>query len=663
MRLKMLLGGLVAAFATLGPVDILNAASCSVSTTDTNTTLRTPFMGRTKMLVGFAGDDASVTAAPFDIRYRYFVSAPFSGFDLASCMLNVTASCQSWWGGWQEPGVAGGLYATRHVSASQAATWQSVSRPQIPAFTYYMLQPASGLAEGTSEVAAINDQTFLTQYFNDWRFLLQKIGTNQALLHVEPDFWGYLRQLNSNPAAVPAQVTASNPTDCGNAAQYPNNAVGFARCMISMARKYTPNATVGLHVSPWTFFQAGDAQAVATFFQALGADQGDFIVTDPSDRDAGYYETVLNQSWRWWDANTFTSFLAWSKAISDQIGKPIVLWQIPVGNSFQNNTPGHYKDNHVEYLFNHMGELRDANVVALMFGAGEYQQTSPETDGGLLYCSTEQNHIRSSGGATPPIQSTLSQSGDPTLNSAVASVTTNQAATGRWVLVPESATAPTSAQVAAGVNYAGITVVAAGSLPLSANVPGYINLTGLSAGTRYALYVASRDANNNLEATPVKLMLATSTNTYLATAPGGGGTVRTTLSGGGANCGFQSVTYQTAAAVATPPAGVVFPYGLVNFNATNCTANGVITLTLTYPSALNANAQFWGYGPPAVWAAPGWYRQPATVAGNTVTFTLTDNGVGDNSNVQGRISGSAGVALPTSGGAKSILPILMLLLD
>ena len=47
-----------------------------------------------------------------------------------------------------------------------------------------MILPASGLPEGPSEVAAINDQTFLTTYFNDWRFLLQKIGNNQAMLHL-----------------------------------------------------------------------------------------------------------------------------------------------------------------------------------------------------------------------------------------------------------------------------------------------------------------------------------------------------------------------------------------------------------------------------------------------------------------------------------------------
>jgi hypothetical protein len=645
MRTHTLVGGLVAFCAALSPTQSLNAASCSVSTSASNTTLNAPFMGHNKLLVGFAGDDSSVTAAPFDIRYRYINSSAFSTYDHASCMLNVGANCP-WWGGWQEQGVPGGLYATRHVAASQAATWQSVSRPQIPAFTYYMVLPASGLQEGTSEVAAINDTTFLTQYFDDWRFLLQKIGNNPALLHVEPDFWGFVRSLNSNPAAVPAKVAASNPTDCSDTTQFPDNAAGFARCMISMVRTHAPHASVGLHMSPWAGTSQSEAQAMATFFLALGADQGDFVVTDMADRDAGYYETVLNQNWHWWDNARFTSFLAWSKTVTDLIGKPMVLWQIPLGNSQQNNTPNHYKDNLVETLFSHMGELRDANVVAMMFGSGGSQQTSPETDGGLLYCSAEQSSLQAQG-ATPAIHSTLSVSGDPSLSTATASVTTNLAATARWVLVPELATAPTSAQVSAGVDYAGVTVVAAGNLVLSANVAASIHLSGLSAGTRYALYVASEDASHTVETTPVKLVFSTSATQYSAAAPGGAGTVQTALSGGGASCGLQNVTYQSANSVGTPPAGVTFPYGVANFTASNCTANGTITVTLTYPNTLPANVQVWKYGPATVGASSSWYRHPATVSGHTITYTVTDNGVGDSSNELGKIIDPVGVGVPS----------------
>ena len=58
----------------------------------------------------------------------------------------------------------------------------------------------------------------------------------------------------------------------------------------SMARKYAPNATVGLHASPWMMpYDANDGVTLGNFMLALGAGDSDFVATDPSGRDAGYY--------------------------------------------------------------------------------------------------------------------------------------------------------------------------------------------------------------------------------------------------------------------------------------------------------------------------------------------------------------------------------------
>ena len=45
-------------------------------------------------------------------------------------------------------------------------------------------------------------------------------------------------------------------------------------------------------------------------------------------------------------------------------------------------TPGHYRDNRVRYIFDHIGELVDAGGVGAVFGTGAERQTSIETDGG-----------------------------------------------------------------------------------------------------------------------------------------------------------------------------------------------------------------------------------------------------------------------------------------
>jgi hypothetical protein len=60
------------------------------------------------------------------------------------------------------------------------------------------------------------------------------------------------------------------------------------------------------------------------------------------------------------------------------VGLPIVLWQIPVGNTVyrtDNNTPGHYQDNRAQWLLGsgsaqHLRAYTRAGVIALLFGSG-----------------------------------------------------------------------------------------------------------------------------------------------------------------------------------------------------------------------------------------------------------------------------------------------------
>jgi hypothetical protein len=266
---------------------------------------------------------------------------------------------------------------------------------QIPMFTYYEELQASGLGEGTAQVAALNDAAFLTRYLADWRFVLQKIGTHVAFLHIEPDFWGYVEQVNADPHMVPAKVTAANATDCTS---NENSAAGLAACMIHMVRVYAPNAKVGLHASAWgtkmdVFGNSdakldvlGEARKMVAFLTALGAKDGDFIVSDPSDRDAGYYETTQGRNTWWDDTNAtlpnFHQAFSWTKAVAEGLGLSVLYWQIPVGNMNLDNTNLHYKDNRLDYFFAHMDEVAAAHIVGLFFGAGTTGPTTPETDGG-----------------------------------------------------------------------------------------------------------------------------------------------------------------------------------------------------------------------------------------------------------------------------------------
>jgi hypothetical protein len=97
-----------------------------------------------------------------------------------------------------------------------------------------------------------------------------------------------------------------------------------------------------------------------------------------ADRDAGYYKYVLNNPRVWWDRLnvTFPNFHRWESyvsAASQTAGRSVIVWQIPEGNQYfatVNNSNGHYQDNRAEYFFAHLGELQQAGVIGLLFGAG-----------------------------------------------------------------------------------------------------------------------------------------------------------------------------------------------------------------------------------------------------------------------------------------------------
>jgi hypothetical protein len=301
------------------------------------------------------------------------------------------------------------MYATYFIQGAAAAT-----PPQIPMFTYYeILQTAqatlSGFQEGTAEATeAVTNTGIMTRYYNDWRFLLQTIGQTRALLHIEPDFWGYVRQAG-DPTTLPAAVGSVNSTDCGS---LPSTVAGMGQCMIAMVRKYAPKALVGLQASAWNI--AGntsastdvtvDAKAVATVLAACGQSNADFVVVETSDRDAGYYQIVESKD-TWWDPTDkalpdYAQDLTWIKALTEALGVPALYWQTPLGNSAGTNMNNSYKDNRVDYFFGgnasqvesgaavsvpaHWSDLAAAHVVGVAFGAGAGGQTTADTDGGNL---------------------------------------------------------------------------------------------------------------------------------------------------------------------------------------------------------------------------------------------------------------------------------------
>jgi hypothetical protein len=314
------------------------------------------------------GAAAMKSTAPFKFRYQYLAGGANTG---------------SGWATWN----ANGDFAKFYIQDSMA-------NGIIPVFTYYMMlqsTPSTGASEGQRDSSNLQNTSTMTAYYNDLKLLFQKAGafpTQPVVLHVEPDLWGYVEQLNTNNDASTVAAKVSE-TGLAELAGLPSNVSGFARAIVKLRDTYAPNVMVAYHISVWgtgtdiALSNPPDATVdalgakAAAFYNSLGANF-DLTFAEFSDRDSGFYQYVYGNPNAWWDSEDFRRNVRFLGDFSSATNKRIVMWQIPLGNTkmrAQNNTTGHYQDNRPEWLLDepartHLAAYRDAGVVAFLFGGG-----------------------------------------------------------------------------------------------------------------------------------------------------------------------------------------------------------------------------------------------------------------------------------------------------
>jgi YVTN family beta-propeller protein len=153
------------------------------------------------------------------------------------------------------------------------------------------------------------------------------------------------------------------------------------------------------------------------------------------------------------------------------------------------------------------------------------------------------------------------------------------------------------------------------------------------------ILAATRTSGDPLTAgnsTPFTVNAATPTTTYTAASATGTGEITAAFSGSGVGCTYTLSRYipltgdPSSPPAGSAPAGVGFPEGLFLFTTSGCTSGSALALTITYPEPLPAGTQYWKFGPTSDRATPHWYTLPtAVVNGNTITFSITDGGLGD----------------------------------
>ena len=337
-------------------------------------TIRWPFSHLQLGLAEAPGGAAGLAAAaPVGLRYQYLAGG-----------VNTGKGWQTW-----DPG---GTFVSDYIAESEA-------HHIVPVFSYYQIRqslPGAGIADETSaDLGNLDNQTTMSAYYLDLKAFFVKAAhaRGPVVLHLEPDLFGYIEQRSkSNDAStVPAAVASTGMAELRG---LPDNAAGFAQAVLTLRRDYAPKVIVGYPISIWgtgkdihlSHPSASEvdamAAAAAAFYRSLHA-RFDVTFTELTDRDAGYAQTVNGERGAWWNAVDFDHDLRFLRDFHRRVGRPIVMWQIPLGNTVSpivNNTPYHYRDNKLQWFLaaggrGHLQAFVRAGVVALLFGGGQAQDT------------------------------------------------------------------------------------------------------------------------------------------------------------------------------------------------------------------------------------------------------------------------------------------------
>ncbi len=305
------------------------------------------------------GARALVDHVHLDARYQYLSGGVNTGHG---------------WATWNPNGTFASMYVTESIRAHV-----------IPVLTYYQLLqsgPSSGAGESARDLSNLRNPATMRAYWSDYRLLLARVaaaaGRHLVVVHVEPDLWGYLEQAHATALAR-----------------------GFAQQLIRLRDELAPHVRLAWHLSVWgtgedpTYSKPSNAHMdalaaeSATFYRALDA-RFDVVFNDVTDRDAGYYQVVEHNPNTWWGPADFHRHDVYIAGFTRRTHVPVVLWQLPLGNTTLGNTWEHFRDNRVQWWLGpgsaaHLRATRDAGVIGLLFGGGAAGTTSDQTDDGLFF--------------------------------------------------------------------------------------------------------------------------------------------------------------------------------------------------------------------------------------------------------------------------------------
>jgi hypothetical protein len=300
--------------------------------------------------------DTDLTNRRMDVRYIYLNGGPYLGWT-------------TWNGAIVEPG-------GRAISFIR----ESLKMGMIPAFVYYNI-PDGGESYST-DVSHMQSQTYMEDYFKDLKLALDLINREApdelVQIILEPDFLGYLAQNNNDPNVMMAKANAAHSSGVLGASDpvFPDTVRGLVETINYIISTKAPYVQFGWQLNLWASPPGGyttpiSGKGVIHLTDTLGLNSGrqaiyneasaltqyyinagiathgaDFLSIDKYGLDAGALGSVAdpaNSTW-FWNNDHWLNYVEFVRAMHTVSGKPVVLWQIPVGHINNSQFPNPYNN-------------------------------------------------------------------------------------------------------------------------------------------------------------------------------------------------------------------------------------------------------------------------------------------------------------------------------
>jgi hypothetical protein len=254
--------------------------------------------------------------------------------------------------------------------------------PRVKYFT--LRQVGQGGGEANDNDALLNllaNTDLMATYWTNVRDLLTELGGIDAPVEllIEQDVASSLMSFTPDATSIPTAVAS---TGVEGLDALPDTFAGWAQAWIALRDELAPHVRIGLSVSPWqiqndflptrpTPEQAESwAARFGDSYATLGA-RFDFLDNIMTYSEGG----ALGEDYIA-DEQFFDRLLIWLEGISAATDTPVILDNVPVGNSVYrtiDDTDFHFRDAWVEWMlddddFDNLVALRDAGVIGVVFG-------------------------------------------------------------------------------------------------------------------------------------------------------------------------------------------------------------------------------------------------------------------------------------------------------